>query len=59
MLIQNGVEPGKIVVCHSDVEPDIHYKEAILNIGAFIEFDNFGKEFVIFHQKGLLKKLRF
>ncbi len=47
ILVENGVDPGKIVLCHIDVEPDLRYIEALLNIGVYVEFDNFGKEFVI------------
>lgn len=47
VLISNGVDPDKIVVCHLDVEPDIHYIEAVVQKGVYVEFDNFGKEFVI------------
>lgn len=47
ILIKRGVDPGKIVLCHVDVQPDFKYIEALLNRGVYIEFDNFGKEFVI------------
>ncbi len=47
LLLDNGVDPAKIVICHLDVEPDLDYIKAALNKGVFVEFDNFGKEFVI------------
>lgn len=47
VLVQGGVAPEKIVLCHIDVEPDLAYIKALLNRGVYIEFDNFGKEFVI------------
>lgn len=47
VLIGAGVTPEKIVLCHIDVEPDLVYMRALLERGVFIEFDNFGKEFVI------------
>jgi len=47
VLVRGGVAPEKIVLCHIDVEPDLAYITALLNRGVFIEFDNFGKEFVI------------
>lgn len=47
MLIKNGVDPCKIILCHVDVEPDLNYIETLLNRGVYVEFDNFGKEFVI------------
>ena len=47
LLLENGVDPVKIVVCHLDVEPDLDYMKAAFNKGVFVEFDNFGKEFVI------------
>ncbi|MHB9026921.1 MAG: phosphotriesterase family protein [Armatimonadota bacterium] len=47
LLLQGGVAPGKIVICHTDVEPDIDYILELLSLGIFVEFDNFGKEFYI------------
>ena len=47
LLLNNGVDPAKIVICHLDVEPDLDYITAALDRGVFVEFDNFGKEFVI------------
>ena len=40
-----GVAPDRVVICHSDVTPDIDYIMELLKQGAFVEFDNFGKEF--------------
>jgi phosphotriesterase-related protein len=40
LLIEKGVNPDKIVVCHSDVEPDPEYIRALLKRGVFVEFDN-------------------
>lgn len=45
ILMKGGVPPEKIVICHADVEPDLEYIEAMLKLGLWIEFDNFGKEF--------------
>ena len=47
LLIKNGIDPARIVICHLDVEPDIDYAKAVLARGVFLEFDNFGKEFYI------------
>lgn len=47
ILLQNGVPPQKIVICHIDVEFDLDYMHRLLAQGVFIEFDNFGKEFYI------------
>jgi len=47
LLISNGVDAAKIVICHLDVEPDIAYIKEVLNKGVFLEFDDFGKEFYI------------
>ena len=41
----NQVAPDRVVICHSDVTPDKDYIWEVLKQGAFIEFDNFGKEF--------------
>jgi phosphotriesterase-related protein len=47
LLLGRGVDPTKLVICHTDVEPDVDYILALLRLGAWIEFDNFGKEFDI------------
>jgi phosphotriesterase-related protein len=47
ILIERGVDPAKIVICHIDVEFDVEYIKALLRKGVFVEFDNFGKEFYI------------
>jgi phosphotriesterase-related protein len=46
-LIGNGVPPHKVSVNHVDVEIDLDYCERLCDTGAFIEFDNFGKEYFI------------
>ena len=45
LLMGRGVPPERIVVCHSDVAMDADYIRALLKLGVFVEFDNFGKEF--------------
>ena len=45
ILMQNGVAPSRIVICHSDVEPNRDYILALLKKGVYVELDNFGKEF--------------
>ena len=47
VLLENDVDPAKVVICHLDVEPDLGYIRSALSRGVFVEFDNFGKEFVI------------
>ena len=44
-LMERNVSPERIVVCHSDVALDATYIRALLALGVFVEFDNFGKEF--------------
>lgn len=46
-LISEGVEPQKIVICHVDVQFDLNYLRALLDLGVMLGFDNFGKEFYI------------
>ena len=45
-LISLGVDPERIVICHSDVQPDWRYIRNLLDSGVFVELDNFGKEFI-------------
>jgi phosphotriesterase-related protein len=40
----HGIAPEKVVVCHSDVENREDYIFELLDMGVFLEFDNFGKE---------------
>lgn len=47
ILLERGVDPQKICICHSDVEDDKAYIDELLNRGLFIEFDNFGKEYFV------------
>ena len=44
-MIQWGTAPDRIVICHSDVEPDRNYILELLKLGVFVQLDNFGKEF--------------
>ena len=45
ILMEGGVDPRRIVICHSDVEPDRAYIAELLKLGVWVELDNFGKEF--------------
>jgi len=45
ILLAGGVPPEKISICHADVMLGRDYIEALLRLGVFVEFDNFGKEF--------------
>lgn len=45
ILFHYGVSPDRIVICHSDVNPEREYIAALLKRGVYVELDNFGKEF--------------
>ncbi len=45
LAVKNGANPEKIALDHLDVMLDMDYIYAMLDKGAYIEFDNFGKEF--------------
>lgn len=45
LLLEHGVTPSKIVICHTDVVLDQDYIRSLLDRGVTIQFDNFGKEF--------------
>lgn len=47
LLLEEGVVPEKIVICHTDVECNLAYMKAVLSKGVWLEFDDFGKEFYI------------
>ncbi|MHB9130866.1 MAG: phosphotriesterase family protein [Armatimonadota bacterium] len=46
-LLDHGVTPEKVVICHADVQLDPAYIAALLRLGVYVEFDNFGKEFPV------------
>ena len=52
LLMKNGVAAKHICVCHIDVTFDIEYLHRLLELGVYIEFDNFGKEFYFEAQDG-------
>lgn len=39
-----GIAPEQIIICHSDVENNEDYIFKLLDMGVYIEFDNWGKE---------------
>jgi phosphotriesterase-related protein len=47
VLTGQGVPPHKISINHVDVEIDLDYCKRLCDTGAFVEFDNFGKEYYI------------
>ena len=47
ILEETGVPSEKICICHTDVEFNIEYIQRLLDRGAYVEFDNFGKEYYI------------
>lgn len=47
ILLDAGVKPQRICICHVDVQNQKDYILALLNEGLYIEFDNFGKEYYV------------
>jgi len=47
ILTAEGVDPNKICINHVDVQPKPDYIRELMNRGAYVEFDNFGKEFYL------------
>lgn len=45
LLEKEGVDLGRVVICHVDARIDVNYCEALLKRGVMVEFDNFGKEY--------------
>ncbi len=52
ILSEYGVKMHDICVCHVDVSFNYKYIVSILKRGAYVEFDNFGKEFDIQAEEG-------
>lgn len=46
LLTSRGVTTDKICICHMDVRFDEEYMRTVMNRGAYLEFDNLGKEYV-------------
>lgn len=45
LLINEGVASDKICLCHTDILLDTNYIKKLMDMGVWVEFDNFGKEF--------------
>ncbi len=47
ILMDAGVKPENIAISHIDVINDEDYIYKLLNMGVYVEFDNFGKEYYV------------
>jgi len=47
ILLEKGVSPDRIAISHIDVENREEYVLKLLEMGVFVEFDNFGKEYFV------------
>lgn len=47
ILLDGGVAPENIAISHIDVEDNMDYIHTLLDMGVYIEFDNFGKEYYV------------
>lgn len=52
ILTNGGVAPKDICICHLDVSFNESYIKEVLQTGAYVEFDNFSKEFYFEPQEG-------
>jgi phosphotriesterase-related protein len=52
ILKKNKADISKVCICHIDVNINYDYCKEIMEQGAFIEFDDFGKEFFIGKKRG-------
>jgi phosphotriesterase-related protein len=43
-ILDRGVDPGRVNICHMDGRLDFDYQSAVLDTGVFISFDTFGQE---------------
>lgn len=46
LLLAEGVDPAHVCICHTDILLDTKDMKAIMDLGVYLEFDNFGKEFL-------------
>jgi len=47
LLEKHGVRPDKVIISHTDATINLDYIKAIMDRGAYAEFDHFGEEFYI------------
>jgi phosphotriesterase-related protein len=47
LLEKHGVPPDKIIIAHTDAKIHLDYLKAIMDRGAYAEFDHIGKEFYL------------
>jgi phosphotriesterase-related protein len=47
LLEKHGVQPDKVIISHTDAKIHLDYMKAIMDRGAYAEFDHIGKEFYI------------
>lgn len=47
ILLSGGVSPDRIAISHIDVEDREEYVLKMLEMGVYVEFDNFGKEYFV------------
>ncbi len=52
LLLAQGVAPEAVCICHVDVSFDEALIIGLLELGVYIEFDDFGKEFTLEKQEG-------
>ena len=45
ILEREGADLGRVIICHADARCDLGYINRIIELGAYAEFDHFGKEF--------------
>lgn len=55
ILTRERIDPTRVCICHIDGENRRDYIHRLLDTGAYIEFDNFGKEFSVLNN-GKIKK---
>lgn len=51
ILTDEGVNPNKICIDHIDVWLRPEYIKKLLDLGVYVEFDNFGKEFYVSNER--------
>lgn len=51
ILTAEGVFPEKICIDHVDVLPNVEYIKGLMDKGAYVEFDDFGKEFYLSEER--------
>lgn len=51
VLAREGVAPERMIMDHMDANPDLEYHLRVADLGVFVEYDHFGREYYAGHMR--------